>query len=96
MKKFLKNAGLQIGIFALAIGVAFATNGVKNNGYAVEIGYQQLNNEGLSCIKRTDCSDVPGPICTWKDPVTNITHNLFGMEEKNGQTVCTKKLYRIQ
>ncbi|WP_163516792.1 DUF6520 family protein [Gelidibacter japonicus] len=96
MKKFLKNAGLRIGVFALAIGAAFATNAMKNSNFAVEDGYQPLDTEGVTCIKRAECTDILGPVCTWKDPVTNISHELFGMEENNGQTVCTKRLYRIQ
>ncbi|MDR2223130.1 MAG: DUF6520 family protein [Flavobacteriaceae bacterium] len=96
MKKFLKSAGLPIGVFALAIGSAFATNAMKSsNLFATEQGYQKLDSDGLSCVPQIDCSTIQGPACTWKD-AQNITHNLFGMQEVAGQTVCTKVLYRAR
>lgn len=96
MKKILKSAGLPIGVFALAIGSAFATNAFKNVNPISEPGYQQLNSEKLTCVERTECSDFGAQVCTWKDPATNLNHNLYRMEEIGGQTVCTTPLYRIE
>jgi len=95
MKKFLKSAGLPIGVFALAIGSAFATNAMKSS-LALEQGYQKIDNDGLVCRDRIMCDSGPGPVCTWNDGIN--THILYGMEFNKdlNETVCTKTLSRIR
>ncbi|MCP1994350.1 DUF6520 family protein [Flavobacterium sp. HSC-61S13] len=95
MRKFLKSAGLPIGVIVLAMGSAFATNAIKNANLLSEPGYQQLDSEGFTCVERTECSEFGSKVCTWNDPATNIDHNLYRMETKDGQTACVKQLYRI-
>ncbi|MDM1405550.1 hypothetical protein HX039_15800 [Myroides marinus] len=94
MKKFLKSAGLPIGVFALAIGSAFATNAMKSP-LAIELGYQKIDDEGLECsIPRAMCSDTGTVFCTWT--VGTTTHRLYGKQTvPDVGTVCTKTLYQI-
>ncbi|GAQ14847.1 hypothetical protein MODO_2539 [Myroides odoratimimus] len=96
MKKFLKSAGLPIGVFALAIGSAFATNAVKN-ALVLEPGYQKIDELGLECNDpKVMCStEFDTQLCTWT--VGSTTHTLYGEEFDSdlNQTVCTKTLYRI-
>ncbi|MDM1457306.1 hypothetical protein HX025_11690 [Myroides odoratimimus] len=94
MKKFLKSAGLPIGVFALAIGSAFATNAMKSP-LAIELGYQKIDEDGFECFDPViTCSTVEGPVCTWNDGTT--THTLYGKHTvSNVGTVCTKPLYQI-
>ncbi|MDM1094910.1 MULTISPECIES: DUF6520 family protein [Myroides] len=97
MKRFLKSAGLPIGVFALAIGSAFATNAMKNT-LSVEPGYQRIDSQGLECDDPEVMCDSQGTVtCTWKD-ASNITHNLYGkrFNEALNKTVCTLPLYKIQ
>lgn len=96
MKSFLKSAGLPIGVFALAIGSAFATNAIKDSKlFATEDGYQKLDSQGVSCVKIMDCSTVFGPTCTWEE-APDVVHQLYGKQKVGSQTLCTKALYRIQ
>lgn len=96
MKKFLKSAGLPIGVFALAIGSAFATNAIKSsNLFATEDGYQKLDSQGVNCVKIMDCSTVFGPTCTWEES-PGVVHQLYGKQQVENQTLCTKILYKIQ
>lgn len=95
MKKFLKSAGLPIGVFALAIGSAFATNAMKSP-LAIELGYQKIDDEGLECsIPRAMCTtDFNPQLCTWT--VGGTTHTLYGKQTVPVLgTVCTKPLYQI-
>ncbi|MCA4808019.1 hypothetical protein HX038_16580 [Myroides odoratimimus] len=94
MKRFLKSAGLPIGVFALAIGSAFATNAMKNT-FATEPGYQKIDEDGLECFDpKVMCSTIEGPVCTWDDGTT--THTLYGEQiVPILGTVCTKPLSRI-
>ncbi|WP_158210630.1 DUF6520 family protein [Myroides phaeus] len=96
MRKFLKSAGLPIGVFALAIGSAFATNAMKNVNPDRVIGYQQLDSEELTCVKKIECAVLGSQVCTWNDPVTNLDHNLYGMEAESNETSCTRPLFRIE
>lgn len=96
MKRFLKSAGLPIGVFALAIGSAFATNAMKST-LSVEPGYQKIDSQGLECFNSEEmCSTSDGPVCTWKD-AANVTHTLYGKQDDPilGRTVCTLPLSRI-
>lgn len=98
MKKFLKTAGLPIGVFALAISAAFATNAMNNSTtrLASDYYYQELNESNCILIPETlDCSEFySGPVCTWED-TSNAIHNVFAMEKDNNQVeTCTKALYR--
>lgn len=94
MKKFLKSAGLPIGVFALAIGSAFATNAVKNS-FALEQGYQKIDEDGLECEPRVMCSDTGTVFCTWS--IGSTTHRVYGEQFNKdlNKTVCTKPLYQI-
>ncbi|MDM1530747.1 DUF6520 family protein [Myroides odoratimimus] len=95
MKKFLKSAGLPIGVFALAIGSAFATNVVKN-AQTIVPGYQKIDELGLVCDEKTMCSIVGDEPCTWTD-ASNIEHTLYDKEFNPvlNETVCTFPLSRI-
>lgn len=94
MKKFLKLAGLPIGVFALAIGSAFATNAMKSS-LAIVPGYQKIDENGLECFDPKVMCDTGGTIaCTWT--VGTTTHNLYGEQGPIGQTACTLPLYEIQ
>ncbi|MDM1039118.1 hypothetical protein HX045_15450 [Myroides odoratimimus] len=93
MKKFLKSAGLPIGVFALAIGSAFATNAVKN-AQTIVPGYQKMDNDGLVCRERTMC-DTQGDIaCTWIEGSTE--HLLYGKQGPIENTVCTLPLFKVE
>lgn len=91
MKKFLKSAGLPIGVFALAIGSAFATNAMKNADPNDRIGYLYDEQQEL-CLPKADCTLInTGTICTWKESTSSkVEHNLF---DYNG-TSCEVKLYQ--
>lgn len=93
MKKFLKNAGLQIGVFALAIGAAFATNAMKNSNsiLAEEDGYLQTGSIA-NCEFKARCSTIEGPVCTWQE-APGVKHQLYGLNES--ETSCTVELYQI-
>ncbi|MDM1352199.1 DUF6520 family protein [Myroides marinus] len=96
MKRFLKSAGLPIGVFALAIGSAFATNAMKNS-FTLEQGYQKIDEIGLECEPKVMCStEFDAQLCTWT--VGTTTHNLYGeqFDKELNKTVCTKPLYRIK
>ncbi|TDS52426.1 DUF6520 family protein [Myroides indicus] len=95
MKKFLKNAGLQIGVFALAIGAAFATNAMKNAEMQVtdRIGYYRLVEGNTSPCNVTNvmCTTITNPVlCTWFDVSSGKEHNLYELEG----TSCPNKLYK--
>lgn len=96
MKRFLKSAGLPIGVFALAIGSAFATNAMKSP-LANESGFQKIDGQGVECFDpKVMCStDIKPELCTWT--VGTTTHNLYGkqFDPVLNKTVCTKTLYRI-
>lgn len=96
MKRFLKSAGLPIGVFALAIGSAFATNGMKNSKFFVdETAYQKMDIEGAVCIERSQCNTVDSKICTWTDPVTNLEHPLYGKRlNEDSVTLCSEPLFK--
>ncbi|AJH14482.1 DUF6520 family protein [Myroides profundi] len=97
MKRFLKSAGLPIGVFALAIGSAFATNAMKNNALTVP-AYQQIDSKGVTCTPRIASCDINGSeACTWEE-APSLQHNLYGMEfdEELNQTVCTLRLYKTE
>jgi len=94
MKKFLKSAGLPIGVFALAIGSAFATNAMKKIKEADPIYpqpyyYHDLVSQQCVMIEDEDlnCTEVNSGlgVCTWS------TKNVFGKEL--GGTACTIQLY---
>ncbi len=98
MKKFLKNAGLQIGVFALAIGAAFATNAMKNAEMQVtdRIGYIQVNNDKYHCEnKNVMCSTAGIVLCTWYDAVNNKNVQLYELDSSNPTaTFCSEPLYQ--
>ncbi|MFM9402724.1 DUF6520 family protein [Myroides odoratimimus] len=93
MKKFLKSAGLPIGVFALAIGSAFATN-VMKSAFAPEFGYQKIDAQGQVCSEPRALCDTAGvDTCTWREG--SVDHPLFGMyDDPILGTVCTLKLYK--
>lgn len=96
MKKFMKTAGWQIGAFVLAIGAAFATNAMKDTTlFATEMGYLPMNTEATVCDDKIECSTIINELCTWRNPITSIDHQVFGLEADpiSGLTKCTKKLY---
>lgn len=96
MKKFLKSAGLPIGVFALAIGSAFATNAMSNSSlFATHDAFQKIDSNGLVCIKQDRCQDTGTMLCTWLNPETNQNEQLYGKADvSDPSTVCTKPLYR--
>ncbi|WP_010249827.1 DUF6520 family protein [Myroides injenensis] len=98
MKKFLKTAGLPIGVFALAISAAFATNAIKNSELADPIAYYRLNpNDQYSCMKTSEsCTTIPGQICKWVEVPGILEHDLYEISfESDGiTTYCSKPLYR--
>jgi len=96
MKNLFKTASLPIGVFALAICSAFSTNAMKEVIPVQEMGYQQLNAEGYTCVKQKECANVGVQVCTWKDPATNLSHDLYGLDKVNNQTICTRQLFRIE
>ncbi|KUF46478.1 hypothetical protein AS361_04915 [Myroides marinus] len=96
MKRFLKSAGLPIGVFALAIGSAFATNAMKSSQLSVP-AYQKIDSNGLVCTPREATCDIEGAVtCTWAEGST--MHNLYGLQEDpiSKETVCTLPLFKIQ
>lgn len=98
MKKFLKTAGLPIGVFALAISAAFATNAMNNSAIRLASDYYYQNSDEYSCIKvdeQLNCSEInTGIICTWED-ASSLPHDIYTMEKDlNGIDVCAKTLYR--
>lgn len=101
MRKFLKSAGLPIGVFALAIGSAFATNAMKSSTTTLVPSYYYQNPDRFTCEPIADnalsCSEInTGMVCTWTDPSSSLTHQVFDKElDVNNQLVCTKVLYRI-
>lgn len=95
MKKNLKSAGLPIGVFALAIGSAFATNAMKN-AQTIVPAYQKMDNDGLVCELREATCDINGTVtCTWIDG--SNTYELYAekFDEELNTTVCTLPLYQI-
>jgi hypothetical protein len=90
MKKFLKNAGLQIGVFALAIGAAFATNAMKNADPNDRMGYHFDEEAVIKCIPKGECTIIQSDeLCTWQEtPI--LGHQLYDL---NG-TSCDVKLYK--
>lgn len=100
MKKFLKSAGLPIGVFALAIGSAFATNAMKNAEMQTtdRVGYIQLDNNMYHCeIKNVTCSTSGIEICTWRDAVTNQDIQLYELDSTDpAATFCSTKLFKKQ
>ncbi|MDM1519401.1 DUF6520 family protein [Myroides odoratimimus] len=99
MKKFLKSAGLPIGVFALAIGSAFATNAMKNVqlNSTDRIGHYELDSDNeFSCVQTNiTCSTISdGPICTWYDAVNNQERTLYEKDELTMQ--CPTVLYQKQ
>lgn len=95
MKNFIKKAGLQIGVFALAISGAFASNAL-NTSQANQLVEAFLPSEvlGRVCNVKDACLTQGIVLCTWYDPSTSITHRLYGMEKVGNQILCTKTLYR--
>lgn len=100
MKKFLKSAGLPIGVFALAIGSAFATNAMKNAEMQTtdRVGYIQLDNNMYHCeIKNVTCSTINGPLCSWFDAINNKDVQLYELDSTDpAATFCSTKLFKKQ
>lgn len=95
MKKFLKSAGLPIGVFALAIGGAFATNAIKNSQLFVdEAAFQKMDTNGSVCIEKRQCNTTDSKVCTWVDPSTAIEHPLYGKRLVGNQTLCVEPLFK--
>lgn len=95
MKNFIKKAGLQIGVFALAISGAFASNTLNTAApNELEEGFLPSDIFGRVCNVKDVCSTRGNVLCTWYDPATGITHRLYGMEKVGNQILCTKTLYR--
>lgn len=97
MKEFFKKASLPIGVFALAITGAFATNAIKS-AQTIVPGYQKMDSEGFVCSDpEVQCTtSLRSEVCTWKD-ANNTVHQLYG-EQTNpvtNETVCTISLYKI-
>ncbi|MEK6449976.1 MULTISPECIES: DUF6520 family protein [unclassified Myroides] len=96
MRKFLKSAGLPIGVFALAIGSAFATNAMKNVDPNEREGYYLDENAPVVCMNsEQNCSVInSGILCTWTDENDPLEkeHALFELEG----TTCSKPLYQRQ
>ncbi|MEK6452219.1 MULTISPECIES: DUF6520 family protein [unclassified Myroides] len=89
MKKILKSAGLPIGVFALAIGSAFATNAFKNLNPNDRVGYYFDAEAPTQCMPKEDCTIIEGATCTWEESAS-VSHNLFELQG----TSCVKKLYK--
>ncbi len=89
MKKILKSAGLPIGVFALAIGGAFATNAMKNADPNDRVGYYFDVNAPIKCMPKEDCTTIEGITCTWEESPT-VSHDLYELQG----TSCVKKLYK--
>ncbi|MDM1501241.1 hypothetical protein HX071_03370 [Myroides marinus] len=90
MKKFLKSAGLPIGVFALAIGSAFATNAMKNVDPLIEDGYIQIDGVETNCDFKMKCQTFGNEKCTWQESPTKA-HTLYSLEG----TACVRELARI-
>lgn len=96
MKKFIRTTGLSIGVFVLAIGAAFATNAMKDNGtlLADKEGYIQQNSK-YSCLKtNVMCSTIESEFCTWEESLGD-EHQLYDLtKDSNGVTICSVPLYK--
>lgn len=98
MKKFIRTTGLSIGVFVIAIGAAFATNAMKDNGtlLADKEGYIQQNSK-YSCLKKqVMCTTTPtGEFCTWEE-LPGQNHRLYDLtKDENNLTICSVPLYKI-
>lgn len=94
MKQLLKSAGLPIGVFALAIGSAFATNAINSSKTLNTPEAYIQNNSEYSCIKKDElCSTVnSGTFCMWEEAL-GLEHQLYTIDENS--TSCTIPLYRV-
>lgn len=91
--KFLKQIIFPALLLLVGVGAAFATNTANDAENLAETGYYYSPSATtIKCISTPmTCEVSGGPVCTWKDPATNITHNL---QRKVNNTSCGLTLYR--
>lgn len=89
MFKFIKTAKLQIAVFVLAIGGAFATNAMSGSATTLVNGYQKIDDEGLDCRELpVVCSTIPNDSpCTYALSATEV------VEVFHKEIVCTIPLF---
>jgi len=92
MKK-IKNFIFPVVIALIGTGAALATNTANDAENLLETGYYYSSSATMiKCISTPmTCEVSGGVVCTWKDPATNITHNLL---RKVNDTSCGLTLYR--
>lgn len=97
MFKFIKTAKLQIAVFVLAIGGAFATNAMSGSATTLVDGYQRIDSDGFECSEPLwVCDTTPGEPCTYE--VNGIAEEMYGLHyDTNLQAiVCSLPLSKVQ
>ena len=89
MKK-LKQFILPAVIVLLGAGAAFATNTAKASDSDLAIGHYLDSFTGQCISANVQCTTIEGPLCTWTDPATGITHELQALEG----TSCGRMLFK--
>ncbi|MHC5202133.1 DUF6520 family protein [Myroides sp. LJL119] len=94
MFKLIKKARLQIAVFVLAIGGAFATNAMSGNSLSQVDAYQRIDSQGFDCVVLEFTCDTDGNLpCTYVTDVGN--ESVYGLHEDpiTQEIKCSLPLY---